>query len=389
MEATMFKPNRVSLKIFILQLIVLQLRLLLVEGNLKTLVNLNGELFEPEENLHLVRPELKLDKQQLEELSRDVESRFGALPSISSDPGDESDIGSLSESDWDSDSDSDSDYDERPSVFGRLAEVARRAIAPARNYYNLVQRYRRWYQDYSAVQQGLVRKDGSFVLPDPLEMLRLEYAKVDKLLMEEACNSSRTKSLDSVENVDFVLNVLNLLIGRLEKRLADIKSMDGEQLLMRPPSNIASRREPAARLSSRSILEAAALAKLERVEEETGVQEAVERAKRIAKRTARTIALREIRQVVKIVAFNALANNLVEQRQSGQLSEVLTYLEPVVLLIGSTNTPLTVAYLRDIQFRSTIGLVSYLNPISWIRGKCSMKPEGSDSQSVDSIRAVA
>lgn len=231
-----------------------------------------------------------------------------------------------------------SDQTHAAGFFGRIHNAAKVAVAPAQAYYDLAIRYKNWRSEHRRLQQQLGRTDsGEFKVKDAMEVLRLEYAKVDRMLQDEMCQADTP--IGDFENVDLIVKILSLLIDRLEVKLAATKANGAE------PSEADSDQEAAER-------------RLAEIEANAG--QAIRRAKRIAARSAINLVQNELATIVKLLACDMAASYVLNQGQVGAdgLPGLLGRLEPFVLLIGSVNTPILVSYLRNVRLRAVLTLVN-------------------------------
>lgn len=257
---------------------------------------------------------------------------------------------------------SENDESTQKSIFGKLTSLAKRAIAPVRDYYTLAQRYRNWVADYKGIKSSFESRQVGLRMRAAADLIRIEYAKLDKKLMEDACSFEPNNELKQyeVEKVDFVLRILRLLIGRLENIMENLKDSNGAIDELAEMNVLASEADGVdGQPSDKEQL----LAKID--QQEADVHEAVERAKRIAFSAVSHVASTEAIRMVKLFIFNALATSIVNKRKEmddngvDPHQNVLSYLEPIILLLGTANTPLVVTYLRNIQFRASLALVSH------------------------------
>lgn len=229
------------------------------------------------------------------------------------------------------------------SIAGRIFDVA---IAPTKSYYNLAKRYQKWRNQYTRLQQqyGNNQTTGKPILKGAIDVLRIEYAKVDRQLTNEACNvngekvAEDTKKQDT-ESMNFIWRILTLLIDQLETRLEMLERDDLEMALN----------------GKLHLIDSEAEHEAERIEDT--VQEAAARAKWIAVKSALNLALSELNYIAMLALINILDNYFRCSESSTQL-------------LGASTSSLTVNYLRSFPFRGIIKLLNY--PAS--RCKCQREP---------------
>lgn len=222
----------------------------------------------------------------------------------------------------------------KKNLADRIRDAASSAIAPAKLYFDVAKRFTIWRRDYLAFRNkfGYNNESGEPILKDAIEVLQIEYANVDQELHKKAC-SGDAESQSNTENFDFILRVLRLLIDRLEEHLDMLKRV-GVQATLNAHSNDAS------------------------AEIEQNIQNATDRAKRIVTKSAVNLVRGELEVLIKTFAFNAIATYVVNNNQALDPG-MMSHIEPIVLLLGTANTPLIVSYLQNIRFRTTMKLFNY------------------------------
>lgn len=300
---------------------------------------------------HVVNREYTIDIDKLREIDNnskrieDGEILEDIDEGFASDDGDESD-----ESDH-------HDSNQPKSILGRLKHAAQATIAPAQSYYNLVKRYRNWRVEYTKLQKEYgTKENGEPKLQNLMDVLRLEYAKVDKILTEDACRLDDADAPDEtqkeIENIDLIFNILKMLIDRLEANLIKLKEHG-------PPKDD----EPDDDAETRSRLE----------EIEHHSKEAIDRAKRIVAQSAKDAVKNELRAIICMFVFDTAASYMLNQAERGPDGTIglLGKLEPFVILIANVNTPFVVSYLRDVKFRAILNVTNSIGRASWRALKCS------------------
>lgn len=298
-----------------------------------------------------------IDRNQLNEISNDLSAHLKAMATAFDQMIDDTNVGDHKENLDNSDLIGD---DELPklSFFERSKDYVRRTIAPAKEYYDLVRRYRAWYRDYNSLIQTICDHQA---IPDcnqnppvrsALDALQIEYAKLDQTLYEQAVNCKRSRgrkrtraSIEEeargVEKSDFLLKALKMLIDRLEENLNHIQS-----------NGFMNEKDEMDEL----------LLKMGKEDQDEYTRVAIERAKRILAKKARRVALREIRHLFKFVLLNSLAHQVKNRDRSLEdPDDVMSYVEPIILLLGDVDTPIIVTYLRDLRFRLALALVKHLS----------------------------
>lgn len=263
--------------------------------------------------------------------------------------------------------------DQKRDFFPQLLTAAKRVIAPSRNYYHLVKRYKNWYKNYNDLK-SVVESEGSLKMRTSSDVIRIEYAKLDKLLMERACEiePELRGHENELESVDFVLQILRILIGELEsiEKKLERSSLDEDilnQLNVLVPAGDQQQLAAVDNNDDNNNNEdnKSKLDETQMMTSDDDVKRALNRAKRIAIQAVGSVALTEALNVAKLSVFNAVARHIVENRQSMDAAgldprnNVLNYLEPIVLLLGSPSSSLVVSYLRNVQFRASLALVSH------------------------------
>lgn len=238
-----------------------------------------------------------------------------------------------------------------PGLFARITRAAKDIVAPAKSYYDLINRYRYWRTEWNRLQKELGTRPGGKqpVLRDSLDVLRLEYAKVDYELAREICSPStgtqNGKRPSNAEDLDFMVKIIRRLIERLEDKLARLEDKSPSEILA---EDLGDDQE-----AEKNIQEL-----------ELRVLAASNRAKRIAARSLANLAAQEFLSVVRLLAFDSLATFVVNRNANkasaaDTMSALMSRMEPIVLLLGSANSHLLVSYLRDVQFRATLNLINH------------------------------
>lgn len=252
----------------------------------------------------------------------------------------------------------------------KVGDSVRSSLAPARSYYELVSRYHTWFRNYKELEK---LSKGS--MKSAAEVLREEYAKVDKILYEEECLSSDPKDVsddpvptisyaDKLGSVDFVFNVLRKVIDRLEKSLAELKSEQGLKVRRPEASGLRLLLDdyPVNKKGDEEKSE-----KLINVEEDKLLNEVDDKQVKIAmervKRTVLKAATNAITNEALVVANLALVSTAINYMSS------ISYLAPIVNLLGSANTPLVVWYLRNLELRAALTVINRVNPLSFLSCK--------------------
>lgn len=254
--------------------------------------------------------------------------------------------------------------EEKPSFIRRVISTVQRIISPARSYYSLVQRYRNWYTKYNKLKAEVESSsDGQVRMRTSVDVMSNEYAKLDKKLMEQECNAQPENKMRQyeVENTDFILKILHLLIGELEILLTRIEnSTRTEESLAE--LNCLAPAEKEADIEDQALLKVDSEGTESKTIEEEDLERAIKRAKRIAIGAASSTAVKESFRLIRLYVLNAIATHIVMANKNGapdSPATYLTYLEPLVLLLGSPCTSLVLTYFRDLQFRAAYALVTH------------------------------
>lgn len=247
---------------------------------------------------------------------------------------------------------------QKPSLLTQVSSGIRNAILPIKSYIGIVNRYQKWYRRYRDLATGNERR--------VLDVLRLEYARIDERLAAECSsqdldiakddrsedddsrvdNSQVHKMEEDCQTVDFVVKVLWELIGTLEKRLEELESRKRSGVEIETGEE----QDPQVRK-----------------EEDARVQAAMDRIKRIAMRAAKGVAKNEMMTIAKIAAFDALACYVDSQQPARFGGDVLVFLKPIIHMLGSSTTPIAMSYMRNIQFRAALAIINRVDPFFFFK----------------------
>lgn len=259
------------------------------------------------------------------------------------------------------------------NLVQRFGDSVKNALAPARNYYTLVNRYHVWFKNYKNLEKASKGK-----MKSASDVLREEYARVDKILYEEECSSSDPKDVsddsppgyeEKLESIDFVFNVLRKVIDILEESLEKLESEQG--LKVKKPENMGLKfllqdfplddeHDGKGELSSE-------VNEISEVDEEQ-VKSAMERVKRSVLKAATNAVANEAVVVANLAIVSTAINSL----------SSLSYLAPIVTLLGSANVPLSVWYLRNLELRAGLAVINRVNPLSFLN--CNLKSRKDENQ---------
>lgn len=261
------------------------------------------------------------------------------------------------------------------NLVEKLGDTVKGALEPAKNYYNLVNRYHSWFKRYKKLERaskGRTMKDAS-------EVLKEEYARVDRILFEEECSTDFKDISNSptepanyakkVESVDFVFKVLRKVIDRLEVSLDKLEEETGD-----PKFKGCLNSGLKILLENNNVI-----SNVGEEEEEEQMPEVDEEQVKLAMIRVKKTVLKAATDVATNEALT-LANLLLVSKTVKWMSS-LSYLTPFVSLMGKANTPLTVWYLRNLELRAGLAIVSQLNPLSFL--SCAFKDQNSDRKTSD------
>lgn len=227
-------------------------------------------------------------------------------------------------------------------AWKHLKLTVRNTFAPAREYLDLISRYHGWYKQYSALE----RTSSGAIKPATIVM-RDEYARVNELLMAEACPLDKTE-IDN-ENMDFVFRALKVVITDLENILHELKA-ENERLNMREEEDVFYD----------------AVDGEEDEENEKRVKKAMDYVRKAAINTAKNVALNESVVLAKMVAVNT-ASSYLTAFATESLLDPLSYLAPLIAMMSTGNANLAVVYLRDLELRAALNIIERLNPIAKLK----------------------
>ena len=274
------------------------------------------------------------------------------------------------------------DVGDNTGLKGRFSK----AISPLTNMFKLVSRFNKWRDNYNQLQQTFGKGPGSshYILRDAMDVFRIEYAKIDKQLAEEACieyqnelanmgevhdddHSDHSDHEDDIdehaedaqlrqlerqkrlklkqkqrqrENVKLIVKTLKLLVERLEQRYEVLKAMGPDAALD----------------EKQSKADAEAVEQMENIEK--ALKEASTRVRGIATRALIHLANKEAQRLILLFFFNGAATFVVNNQflTGGAL---LSLLEPVILLLGTPNAPLLDTYWVAMQYRLGISFIKF------------------------------
>lgn len=245
----------------------------------------------------------------------------------------------------------------RATYWSKFGGVVQRVMAPTTSYITLITRYHKWYQTYKELQ----KESGDGQIRDAMDVLKEEYAKVDEEILKEQMaeaeeneanrTDKKAKPFDpkQTENIDFVFKVLSRLIDRLEAILKELEENEGVFV-----DALDDEIESNADTSMES-------------DDYERTKRAMDRVKRTAVKTATNLVTNELMVVAKIASINALAAYL--STRPVKEGDPLGYLIPIIQMVGKTNVPFVVRYLKDVQFRAALAVINQLNPISYLMNR--------------------
>jgi len=237
------------------------------------------------------------------------------------------------------------------SYFDKFGKLVQNFIAPTKAYVSTLNRLHIWFQNYKRLQ----RSNPS--MRDPMDVLKEEYARVDELMLQEHCQEMLAAGQEAkpmnTETVDFVFRALQLVVGRLEAMLD-------------PASKVQVSEADDLPVELEELGENCAMSN-----DDDRIKKAMDRVKRTAVEAAKRVVKGEIGALARISAFNAMASYI--QTRPPMPGDPLSYLAPLICLLGSASTPLATCYLRNVEFRVAMSILKQMNPFS-IRG-CAKKPE--------------
>jgi hypothetical protein len=336
-SASELQPGR-RLLLAVLYSVLLQSIWHVEGGSLSSVLDDENEASSNESAVHVATKRLEIDADSIRQIDDEIRTLASEFNYDSKDDSGEPATG-------EPDSDDQQAIPAQQSLAARIKTAASNAIQPISFYYGLATRYRKWRSEYLELSKQFGLNDnGEPKLKDVTDFLRLEYAKVDRMLMEDLCRESAAKGGDgsvpaNAENVDLVFKILELLIERLEKKLEQIKQNGPESSYDDDGSG-----------ADEEILKHI----------EKGSQEAIDRAKRIAVRSITDKVSYELSQLLRIMLMNSAVNYVKAHGDPAAdgLSGLMGRMEPFVILLGQVNTPLIVSYFQSLYFRSIIGAVS-------------------------------
>lgn len=252
------------------------------------------------------------------------------------------------------------------NLVQKFGDSVKNALAPARNYYSLVNRYHVWFKNYKNLEKASRGR-----VKSASDVLREEYARVDKILYEEECSFSDPKDVsddsppsyaEKLESIDFVFNVLRKVIDKLEESLEKLESEQG--LKVKKPENMGLKfllqDFPLDGKHDEKEEASADLIKIPEIDDEQ-VKVAMERVKRTVLKAATNAVANEAMVVANLAIVSTAINSM----------SSLSYLAPIVTLLGSANTPLTVWYLRNLELRAGLAVINRVNPLTFLN--CNSK----------------
>lgn len=244
------------------------------------------------------------------------------------------------------------------SVIEKMANQIRDKLAPARCYIDLIGRFNEWVWRYRKLEE---HSEAGQMKP-VLEMLKEELGRANEELEMEMClsladlspaqigksqsNNARNILDTKFESVDYLYQVLMKMTNKLETLTRELEKARLESS------------EEAFNVDSCSA------------SDDEKFKRAMERIKRVAMNAAGKIIQDELKIVSKVAAFNSMAyfvdtNNPFEPESFGHV------LVEIVAHLGGASTPVTVAYLRNLELRAAMSVLLVVDPLPWI--SCAVK----------------
>lgn len=205
-------------------------------------------------------------------------------------------------------------------IITSLSSTVKSKLAPPKNYFSLIGRYQKWYNNYQSTEQSTIEP--------AVQLVSKEFLEEDEKLRQ----NPEYNIADPGQ--DHLYNVLDLVIPKLEAKLDQLKAPDSKTI---------------------STVETETMTETPGELNEEAFKEASERVKDILMRRARLVLKDELIKISTIATFNALAQMAAQvPPDSGTL---LSFIAPVVTLMGGTSQPLLVSYLTNVQTRAAMQLI--------------------------------
>jgi hypothetical protein len=241
------------------------------------------------------------------------------------------------------------------SWFAKLTDRTHGAligfVRPKRDYFDLFQRYQKWFSKYTAAYEQS-RQLGPELL-EPLELLAMEFADIDRELHANKSESGSEGSQKSTGLSATAKHYLNLLAGCSVQRQAidDVHAVLEQMIERLELLDLDNRDNLVEQLNAKPHLSKLASQQDRRTSEE--FRRAMDRMRQIGVKSAGEVAANEAFVFMRTVIVQVLAIYLVGMPMVGG--------SLAANLLASFSAPALLQYLAGVKGRALLGVIKALN----------------------------